>query len=114
MPLDRTEAVALAVFAKAPVPGYAKTRLIPRLGAAGAADLQRRLIERTIETAVGAALGPVSLWCTPKRNHGLFSELARDYGLTLYDQTGLDLGARMLAAFEALTPAGPLLLIGTD
>jgi rSAM/selenodomain-associated transferase 1 len=113
MPLE-IEAVGIAIFAKAPVPGYAKTRLIPRLGAAGAADLQRRLIVRTVETGIGAALGPVSLWCAPGRDHELFRGLGRDFGLTLFDQKGQDLGARMLLAFQALAPAGPLLLIGTD
>ena len=33
----------IAIFAKAPQPGAAKTRLIPALGAAGAARLQRRI-----------------------------------------------------------------------
>ena len=41
------EPVAIAVLAKAPVAGFAKTRLIPVLGAARAARLQARLIERT-------------------------------------------------------------------
>lgn len=34
---------AVIVFAKAPVPGYAKTRLIPALGPAGAAALATRM-----------------------------------------------------------------------
>lgn len=38
----------LVLFAKYPVPGYAKTRLVPALGASGAADLHRRLAERTV------------------------------------------------------------------
>ena len=109
-----TDAVAIAIFAKAPVPGYAKTRLIPRLGAVGAAELQRRLIEQTVATAISADLGPVSLWCAPGSDHEFFRRLAEDRALTLYDQEGPDLGARMPAAFERLAPSGPLLLIGTD
>ena len=42
---------ALAVFARAPVPGEAKTRLIPLLGAEGAAALHVRLVERMLATA---------------------------------------------------------------
>ena len=38
----------LVLFARYPVPGRAKTRLIPALGAEGAADLHRRLTERTL------------------------------------------------------------------
>ncbi|WP_116968616.1 DUF2064 domain-containing protein, partial [Blastomonas sp. UPD001] len=44
----------LVLFAKYPVPGYAKTRLVPALGAAGAADLHRRLAERTVDILLQA------------------------------------------------------------
>ena len=43
------EPVAVAVLAKAPIAGFAKTRLIPVLGARGAAVLQARLVERAVE-----------------------------------------------------------------
>ena len=105
---------AIAILAKAPIEGFAKTRLIPRLGAAGAARLQRRLIERSIQTAIAAALGPVSLWCTPSTEHDAFACLAARYELRLFRQADGDLGARMLHAFETLTVKGPTLLMGTD
>ena len=38
--------IELAILAKAPVPGFAKTRLIPHLGREGAAALQRWLLQR--------------------------------------------------------------------
>lgn len=41
----------LIVFGRYPRPGKTKTRLIPALGPAGAADLQRRLTERTVAVA---------------------------------------------------------------
>jgi glycosyltransferase A (GT-A) superfamily protein (DUF2064 family) len=41
----------LILFGRYPVPGRTKTRLIPFLGPAGAADLQRRLTEKTLRTA---------------------------------------------------------------
>ena len=59
------EPVAVAVLAKAPLAGFAKTRLIPVLGADGAAMLQARLTERAVATACAAAIGPVTLWATP-------------------------------------------------
>ena len=40
----------LVLFAKYPVPGYAKTRLIPALGPEGAANVHRHLTERTVAT----------------------------------------------------------------
>ena len=41
----------LIVFGRYPRPGKTKTRLIPVLGRAGAASLQRRLTERTLAAA---------------------------------------------------------------
>ncbi|MEO1045646.1 MAG: TIGR04282 family arsenosugar biosynthesis glycosyltransferase [Pseudomonadota bacterium] len=46
--------VMLRLFAKYPVPGYAKTRLIPALGEAGAAALHRQLAHRTCATLIGS------------------------------------------------------------
>lgn len=108
------EPVAIAVFARAPLPGLAKTRLIPKLGANGAADLQRAFILRAVQTAVEAGLGPVSLWCAPDCAHPLFTRCRARFGVALHAQCAGDLGLRMFAAFAALCPQGPALLIGTD
>src|SRR5674536_33256 len=61
----RKQNVAIAILAKAPVPGLTKTRLIPSIGAHAAAILQERLTERAVATALAAAVGPVTLWCAP-------------------------------------------------
>jgi rSAM/selenodomain-associated transferase 1 len=106
------EPVALAVLARAPVAGSAKTRLIPALGADGAAALQQRLIERTVATACTAAIGPVTVWTTPTAPHPCFTALASRHPIALAAQPDGDLGARMLAACEAA--GGPALVIGTD
>jgi rSAM/selenodomain-associated transferase 1 len=106
------EPVAVAVLAKAPLAGLAKTRLIPVLGADGAAALQARLIERTAATACAAAIGPVTLWATPDEHHPVFQALGARHGVALARQVDGDLGARMLAAVTAAS--GPALVIGTD
>jgi rSAM/selenodomain-associated transferase 1 len=106
------EPVALAILAKAPVAGAVKTRLIPALGAEGAAALHTRLIERTVETACAAAIGPVTLWVTPAPPHAYFTALASRFPIGLAVQPDGDLGARMLAACQAA--AGPAVIIGTD
>ena len=105
---------ALAIFAKAPVEGFAKTRLIPLIGAEGAAELQRKLIKRAVEIAIAAKLGPVSLWCAPDCSHPFFQEVAERHSIALHPQIGEDLGARMQNAFTLLTGAMPVLLMGTD
>jgi len=106
------EPVALAILAKAPVAGSVKTRLIPALGAEGAAALHARLIERTVETACAAHIGPVTLWVTPAAPHACFAAVASRFHIALAPQPDGDLGARMLAACEAT--AGPAIVIGTD
>ena len=104
--------VSIAILAKAPEPGLAKTRLIPALGAEGAAALQARLIARTVATAAAAAVGPVTLWVTPDDRHPAFQDLRQNFKLTIARQRDGDLGARMSAAVAAAR--GPVLVIGTD
>jgi rSAM/selenodomain-associated transferase 1 len=106
------ETVTIAILAKAPLPGLAKTRLVPVLGADGAADLQARLIERTVATACAAKVGPVVLWGAPDAAHPLFQTMHQSFGVALERQPEGDLGARMLAAVTAV--GGPTLVIGTD
>jgi rSAM/selenodomain-associated transferase 1 len=106
--------IGIAVFARAPVAGQCKTRLIPELGPQGAAALHRRMIERTVACAVSADTGPVSLWCAPDSTDVAFADLARAMPVALRVQDGADLGARMLHAFAAQPAGGPLLLVGTD
>ena len=106
------ERTAIAVLARAPVAGHAKSRLIPALGAEAAAALQARLIERTVATAASARIGPVTLWATPDETHPLFRAMRRQFGVALARQPDGDLGARMHAAVGASD--GPALVIGTD
>ena len=102
--------IAVAVMAKAPVPGRAKTRLIPDIGAHAAAVLAERLTARAVETAVAADVGPVTLWCAPDPGHPAFQTLAYHHPLTLWAQPEGDLGNRMLAC----TVQAPTLVIGSD
>ncbi|MDB5569727.1 MAG: hypothetical protein JWN93_910 [Hyphomicrobiales bacterium] len=103
--------IEIAVFAKAPVAGAAKTRLIPRLGAQRAADLHGALVEHCVGVASAAGLGPVTLWCAPDASHPFLADCARRHGAGLAAQCAGDLGARMLGAFAARSP---LLLMGAD
>ena len=107
----------VVVFARAPVPGRVKSRLVPALGEAGAAALHVRLVERALDLAIGAARGPaqVELWCTPDTRDPFFAAIERDRGVTLRRQEGAGLGERMAAALRgALAEVGQAVLIGTD
>src|SRR5262245_50650156 len=99
----RAEArTALLVFVRAPVPGEAKTRLIPRLGAAGASALHACLTHHTLATAMQARVGAIELWCSPTASDPFFIECERRHGVVLRTQSGADLGERLaLAAVRA-------------
>jgi len=106
---------AVLVFARAPLPGRAKSRLAPRLGEWGAARLQARLTRRALRTAREARCGPLELHGAPRPRHGMLVREARRFGASLHAQRGADLGARMLHALRgALRRHGAAILIGTD
>jgi len=103
------------VFARAPIPGQAKTRLIAKLGAWGAARLQARLTERALQTAIASGCGPVELHGTPGARHPFFLKERRRFGVALRRQSGRDLGERMHCALRAaLRRHRYALLIGVD
>src|SRR5258708_38803051 len=101
MSLGNLKGVAIAILAKAPVPGLAKTRLAAALGADGAANLQARFIAHTVTTAQSAAVGPVTLWVAPDHHHPVFQAIAAARGGAPAAQPEGDPGARMMAAIGA-------------
>lgn len=111
---EKLPRMGVAIMARVPIPGQAKTRLIPVLGAAGAAALQGWLLRRTVAMALAANIGPVSLWFAGDSTHPAIT-LCRTLGsMAVRQQAGDDLGARMLLALhESATPDGAL-VIGTD
>jgi rSAM/selenodomain-associated transferase 1 len=99
----------IVIFAKAPVAGKVKTRLIPALGEAGAAALAGEMLERTVVETLASGLG-VELCGEP--------DPAQWYAgppVALAAQGQGDLGERLeRAASRVLGAGGNLLLIGTD
>ena len=101
----------IVIFAKAPVPGKVKTRLIPALGAEGAAALAREMLERTLAEAIASGLA-VELCGEP---HPAGWELDFDPAVTLTGQGEGELGSRLARAAErAVSGGGRVLLVGTD
>jgi len=111
-PIDR-----LIVFGRYPVPGQTKTRLIPVLGPAGAADLQRWLTERTVETAEAFASGRgvnVEICFEGGSEQKMQRWLGPDVSLSRQEPG--DFGTRMYTAFLTAFQRGcrRAVLIGTD
>ncbi len=107
----------LIIFGRYPVPGRTKTRLIPALGPAGAADLQRRLTENILET--------VRRFARPREIgveicfEGDSKQKMRQWlgsGEVLSRQVSGNLGERMQAAFLGAFQRGAnrVVLLGTD
>ena len=107
----------IIMFTRFPVAGKAKTRLIPELGAKGAAQLQRRLTENAIrvlrDTARDRCVKPTVCF-TGGRRREFRSWLGSD--LNYRAQGRGDLGARMRQSFEAAFAQGArkVLAVGTD
>jgi len=106
---------ALLVFAKAPIAGHAKTRLIPKLGSAGAANLHQKLVQHTLDTLANSNYWDTLLWCAGDMEHNFFQECSANYDLKLISQQGDDLGQRMYhAAKFSLRNYDSICIVGTD
>ncbi|WP_141735069.1 TIGR04282 family arsenosugar biosynthesis glycosyltransferase [Oligoflexus tunisiensis] len=105
----------IIIFAKAPVPGFAKTRLIPALGAESAAQLAQRMLMHTLEQALLAGADEVELCATPSLQDDSWRGLALAPGIIQTEQGSGDLGERLARASSRAAAAGHnVLLVGTD
>ncbi len=105
----------LILFARAPVPGQAKTRLQPDCTPAQAAEVAAFLIRATVELATANWPGEVWLYATPDAEHPLLRELAGTHGVRLGVQRGADLGERMANALrDGLGLHGAAAVMGCD
>lgn len=105
----------ILVFARAPVPGRCKTRLIPRLGRRGAAQVHRALALKTLRTACAVTGARTELWCAPDTRHGFFNACRHRLEVRLHRQRAGDLGEKMSHAIaQALRRTERVIVIGTD
>ena len=107
----------LIIFTRYPEPGITKTRLIPVLGKAGAANLHRLMAQRTIARALSLQKSrrlSVEIHHTGGSQQQMEDWLGTD--LIYQNQIDGDLGARMTAAFQNSFDSGvdKVAIIGTD
>ena len=112
----RSAAKQLIILTRYPEPGKAKTRLIPALGAAGAAALHRQMAEYTVSQARLLQVDGVE---THVQFAGGDRAQMQDWlGSDLYyhPQSSGDLGDRIIHAFQSAFDRGAkfVVVIGTD
>ena len=106
--------IPVLVFARAPVPGAVKTRLIPALGAEAACRLYRKLLRYTLDMATDSRL-PVHIWMAASASKTEFEALVGSCQAQLFAQQGADLGERMHHALSRTLSSHPgAVLIGSD
>lgn len=105
----------LVQFAREPVPGRVKTRMMPHLGPQAACELHCELVDWTCRQLLAAGLGPVELCVAGNPRAELFARL-RDLGVArVTRQKGSDLGERMLRALQCgLARHEGVVLVGSD
>ncbi|HZA84937.1 MAG TPA: TIGR04282 family arsenosugar biosynthesis glycosyltransferase [Actinomycetes bacterium] len=104
---------ALAVIAKEPVAGLAKTRLVPALGKVGAARAASAMLADTLAAVRASGVEP--WWCfTPVEARERLGRLAPGFGLLA--QAPGDLGDRLAACLADLLAAGAdrVAIVGAD
>ncbi|MCK5664536.1 MAG: TIGR04282 family arsenosugar biosynthesis glycosyltransferase [Thiotrichaceae bacterium] len=105
----------IIIFAREPVSGNVKTRLIPALGKEGATSLYKRLLDFSIKNVISSDLSMVNLCITPDSAKAYFYQMDCSASFELSVQTGNDLGVRMYNALaQALKHYSKAILIGTD
>jgi hypothetical protein len=103
----------IVIFAKAPLPGKVKTRLIPALGEEGAARLALQMLGDTVREAAKVNVAEVELCADPQPSHPDWQDLLPSVRLTA--QGSGDLGERLARAAERVLAEGQrVMLVGTD
>jgi len=105
----------IIIFAKAPVPGKVKTRLIPALGEIGAARLANEMLKATVAAALDATLAIPELCVDPHPLDEAWNGFLPEAHLRVTAQGEGDLGERLGRATKRTILLGEnALLVGTD
>jgi len=106
---------ALVVLTRVPAPGQSKTRLVPPLSFAEAAELARALLIDQLNNLAKFSGARLFIAFTPSQAGAFFRPFAAD-DFTCFPQQGKTLGKRMRNAFQQLFTDGfkNVVLIGAD
>ena len=112
---DKLNSTLLIQFARAPLAGQVKTRMMPCLTAQEACELHCELVLWTSASLAGSGLGEVRLSVAGDATHALFVQ-CRELGVSrISQQSGADLGERMYRAIQGgLQHYTNVILVGSD
>ncbi|MGB9629996.1 MAG: hypothetical protein ACPL6D_15175, partial [Thermodesulfobacteriota bacterium] len=85
---------SLLVFAKAPIVGRVKTRLLLMMTPERVVSFYKNLVLHALNIATGSGIGSVELWCAPSPNHPFFHQCREIFQIPLLCQPEGDLGYR--------------------
>jgi len=102
----------LLMFAKAPIAGKVKTRLMPHCTAEQAADVAKILLEASIQRVCESWPGKVYLSAWLDIDHDFFREMQQRYPIRMTQQCKGDLGQKMRHALESF--GYPAAVMGCD
>ena len=105
----------MVVFAREPLLGSVKTRLVTALGEERTLALYEAMLSRTVSQAQLSDLTEVDLWVSSNISHQFFLNICNKKNIFL--QYGKDLGLKMANAIEKtfqLPSIKSVVLIGTD
>jgi len=103
----------VCVFAKAPVSGQVKTRLLPSLSEQQACLVHEHLIQHCL-SQIQSSDWQSQLWSTDV-SHPYIQACTEEYSISPHTQQGFDLGERMaFTVNESLESADYVIIIGTD
>ncbi len=107
--------VLIIQFAREPVPGMVKTRMLPELSPEQACELHRELVFWTAKILTAAGVGDIELSVAGNTGSPLFQQCTALGVQAVRRQSGGDLGERMYGALaEGLTRYSKVLLVGSD
>ena len=104
--------IPLLLFAKAPVPGQAKTRMHSVYTPDQAAIIAQRLLEMSIQNAQAHWQGSVHLCVWPNATHPFLQKMIAEYDLPYFVQDAGDLGHKMAMALRS--KGWPAAVMGSD
>ncbi|MEM7207372.1 MAG: TIGR04282 family arsenosugar biosynthesis glycosyltransferase [Pseudomonadota bacterium] len=112
--MNKRHPACVQVFAKCPLDGNPKTRLQPPLSPAQASDLHRRLLLRTLLTAIESKF-PLQLWVDQPSEDVWLRDKISHIGCEVFVQNGDTLGERMHSAIATgLGEFERAVIVGSD